>query len=104
LGHFCWTSKADSAFAHWLSVAAGVGLVAYSLITDYSAGASDALPFKAHLALDFAAGALFVVLAIVGGFTGVTAAFYGAIGAAVIAVVFVTELEPREVSVAAAVS
>ncbi len=88
--------RADSEFAHWLSVAAGAGLLVYSLLTDYSVGALSAIPFKAHLALDFAAGALFLVLAFVAGFETVTAVFYGVIGGAVLAVVGVTELEPAD--------
>lgn len=86
---------AESAFAHWLSVAAGVGLLVYSLLTDYSVGAFGAIPFKLHLAFDFSAGALFTVLAFVAGFEAVTAWFYGVIGVAVLAVVLVTELELR---------
>ncbi len=88
--------KGESAFAHWLSVAAGAGLFAYSLLTDYSVGALSAIPFKAHLALDAAAGALFVVLAVVAGFETVTAAFYGVVGAAVLAVVAVTKLDATD--------
>ncbi len=94
--------RADSAFAHWLSVAAGVGLVLYSLATDYAVGAAAAIPFKVHLLFDSAAGALFVILAIFAGFETVTAAFYGVIGAAVLIVVAVTSLEPAEAGSATA--
>ena len=88
--------RADSEFAHWLSVAAGAELFVYSLLTDYSVGALAAIPFKAHLALDAIAGVLFVVLALAAGFETVTAAFYGVIGAAVLAVVAVTKLEATD--------
>jgi len=84
----------DSALAHWLSVAAGLGLFVYSLLTDYSTGVLSAITIRQHLALDFVAGALFVVLSLIGIFTTEAALFYGVIGAAVLAVVFATELEP----------
>lgn len=96
--------QSESSFAHWLSVAAGVGLFVYSLLTDYGLGALAAIPFKVHLMLDFAAGALFVVLAAVAGFETVTASFYGIVGAAVIAVVFTTKLEADEPSLSPAVA
>ncbi len=85
--------QAESSFAHWLSFAAGVGLFVYSLLTDYGPGALAAIPFKVHLLLDFAAGALFVVLAFVANFSTEAAWFYGVVGAAVVAVVFTTKLE-----------
>ena len=91
--------RSDSQFAHWLSVAAGAGLFIYSLATDYSLGAIAAITIRQHLALDSAAGALFVVLALIAGFTTEAAAFYGVIGAAVLAVVAVTKLDnPAEAS------
>lgn len=86
--------RQDSEFAHWLSVAAGLGLFLYSLATDYSVGVVSAITIRQHLALDFAAGALFVVLAVVANFNTEAAVFYGVIGAGVLAVVAVTELEP----------
>ncbi len=85
--------RADSEFAHWLSVVAGVGLFVYSLATDYSVGVVSAITIRQHLALDFIAGALFVALAIVGGFSTEAAAFYGVVGAAVLAVVAVTKVD-----------
>ncbi|MGH1493520.1 MAG: SPW repeat domain-containing protein [Acidimicrobiales bacterium] len=91
---FILNFRQDSEFAHWLSVAAGVGLFLYSLATDYSVGVVSAISIRQHLTLDFAAGALFVGLAAVANFSGEAAVFYGVIGAAVLAVVAVTELEP----------
>jgi len=96
--------QADSAFAHWLSVAAGAGLFVYSLLTDYGLGVLSAIPFKVHLALDFAAGALFVILALVAGFATEAAVFYGVIGAAVVAVVFTTQLETDHIAASPAMS
>ncbi len=91
---FILNFRQDSEFAHWLSVAAGVGLFLYSLATDYSVGVVSAITIRQHLALDFIAGTLFVILAAVAGFSGETAAFYGIVGAAVLAVVAVTEIDP----------
>lgn len=94
---FILNLRQDSEFAHWLSVAAGVGLFLYSLATDYSVGVVSAISIRQHLALDFMAGALFVILAVVAGFETEAAVFYGVIGAAVLAVVAVTDLGPSRV-------
>ena len=76
--------------AKWLSVAAGVGLVIYSLITDYSLSARKAIPFKLHLVLDFIAGAVFVAAPFVLGFVGIIKIYYLVMGLAVIIVVITT--------------
>ncbi len=86
--------RAASAFAHWLSVAAGVGLFLYSLATDYRVGVVSAITIRQHLALDAIAGALFAVLSVAAGFSAEASVFYGVIGLAVLAVVAVTELDP----------
>ena len=46
--------------ALWLSVIGGVGLIGYSLLTDYTFSAVSLISFKAHLVLDLAAAAVFV--------------------------------------------
>ena len=76
--------------AKWLSVAAGVGLIIYSLITDYSVSARKAIPFKTHLMLDFIAGVVFVAAPFVLGFAGITKIYYLVMGLAVIIVVLTT--------------
>lgn len=76
--------------AKWLSVAAGVGLILYSLITDYSLSARKAISFKLHLVLDFIAGAVFVAAPFVLGFAGITKIYYLVMGLAVIIVVLTT--------------
>ena len=50
---------ATSQLALWLSVAAGIGLVAYSLATDYTFGAVGLFSFRAHLVLDVLAAVRF---------------------------------------------
>lgn len=76
--------------ATWFSVAAGVGLIVYSLITDYSISARKAIPFKIHLTLDFLAGVTFVVMPFILGFSGIVQAYYLVMGTAVIMVVIFT--------------
>ena len=78
------------AMAKYLSVAAGVGLIIYSLITDYSVSARKAIPFKMHLLLDFVAGIVFVAAPFVLGFVGITKIYYLIMGLAVIVVVLTT--------------
>lgn len=86
----------DSALAHWVSVGAGVALVAYSLLTDYSMGARALISFRLHLVLDFMAGATFVVLPYLVGFEGVARMFYVGLGAAVMAVVMLSNPDTKE--------
>lgn len=77
--------------AVWLSVVAGVGLIAYSVITDYSASIRRSIPFKAHLIIDFIAGASFIATPYFLNFEGITQAYYIVMGLAIILVVLVTQ-------------
>lgn len=79
-----------SGIALYLSVAAGVALIFYSLFTDYAFSIGKLLPFKAHLAIDLAAGAAFVIAPFLFGFTGLTQIYYFVMGGAVILVVLTT--------------
>ena len=83
---------ASSPIALWLSVVAGVGLVGYSLFTDYTFSVTKALSFKIHLLLDLAAGAVFIVAIFVFGFEGLVAAYYAVMAIGVFALVAVTNL------------
>jgi len=73
-----------------LAMAGGIGLLIYSLITDYSLSARKLLPFKTHLVFDFLAALVLIAAPFVFGFTGLTNLFYLVIGIAVIAVVLIT--------------
>ncbi|WP_262693100.1 SPW repeat domain-containing protein [Kordiimonas aquimaris] len=77
--------------AVWFSVVAGVGLIAYSVITDYAASIRRSIPFKVHLVIDFIAGIAFIAAPFVFGFEGITQAYYLIMGVAVILVVLVTQ-------------
>lgn len=84
------------AIALWFSVAAGVALITYSLITDYSVSARKAIPFKVHLVIDFIAGAAFIAAPFVLGFEGITQLYYFVMGGAVILVVLLTNSDTGE--------
>ncbi|MEM9618775.1 MAG: hypothetical protein AAF936_12515 [Pseudomonadota bacterium] len=79
-----------------LSVAAGVALIIYSLITDYSVSARKAIPFKLHLLIDFIAGVSFIIAPFVLGFEGVTKFYFLIMGGAVIMVVLLTDSNTQE--------
>ena len=76
--------------ALWLSVIGGVGLIGYSLLTDYTFSAVSLISFKAHLVLDLAAAAVFIAAPFVFGWTGLVLGYYLVMAAGVIAVVVLT--------------
>lgn len=80
-----------SGIALWFSVAAGVGLIGYSLLTDYAYSIIRAFSFKVHLVLDLIAGAAFIAAIFVFGFTGLAAAYYAVMGVGVFVLVAVTD-------------
>lgn len=88
--------QAISPIGHWLSVGAGAGLFVYSLLTGYSLGLRKMIPYGAHLALDFAAGLVFLAAPFVFGFTGQVQAYFLAVGVAVVLVVLLSD--PKEAS------
>jgi hypothetical protein len=84
---------ASSVAAAAISIAAGVGLAGYSLLTDYSAGIRELIPWRVHLALDAAAAVALLVTPFVFGFGGVARGFYVTVAVAVLAVVATSRLE-----------
>jgi hypothetical protein len=80
-----------SPIGHWVSIAAGVGLILYSLITDYSLSARQLISYNLHLLFDLAAGITFVVLAFALGLEGIAFGYYMVMGIAVIAVVLLSD-------------
>lgn len=79
--------QAVSPLAHWMSVVAGVGLVTYSLATDYSLGVLRLISFRAHLALDLVAAVVFALAPFVLGWTGLVRGYYVIMALGVLAVV-----------------
>ena len=82
--------------AKLLAIAGGVGLLTYSLITDYSLSARKMIPFKVHLIFDFVAALVLVAAPFIFGFDGITKIFYLVIGISVIAVVLITNSDTSE--------
>ena len=74
-----------------LSVTGGVGLIIYSALTDYDFGCSPLLSFRAHLALDIAAAAVFVLAPFAFGWTGLVLGYYLVMAAGVVIVVALTQ-------------
>ena len=74
----------------WLSVAGGIGLIGYSLITDYAFSVAPIISFKAHLGLDLAAAVAFVIAPFAFGWTGLIMGYYFVMAAGVIVVVVFT--------------
>jgi len=91
--------QAASPLALWLSVAAGVLLVAYSLITDYGLSLVKLIPFNVHLILDALAGLAFVAAPFLFGFEALIRTFYLVNGMIVILLVITTDPRISRVSV-----
>ena len=85
--------KDQSLFAYWASIVAGIGLIIYSLLTDYTFSVAKVIPFKVHLVLDSIAGVVLIALAILLELDVVTRAYLIVMGAGVLAVVAVTQTE-----------
>ena len=77
--------------AVWLSVAGGLGLITYSLFTDYTYSVASVISFKAHLALDLASCAVFVAAPFVFGWAGLVMGYYFVMAAGVLVVVALTD-------------
>lgn len=87
---------ATSVAAAAISIAAGVGLVGYSLLTDYSAGVRNLIPWRVHLTLDAVAATALLVAPFILGFDGAARAFYVTVAVAVLVVVATTQLHTGE--------
>lgn len=85
--------SATSVPATVFAITAGVGLLVYSLLTDYAAGVRALIPFRVHLTLDALAAVAFLAAPYALGFDGVPRAFHLAVGTAVLIVVACTRAE-----------
>ena len=83
----------QSLIAYWVSVIGGLGLIVYSLLTDYAFSAVKIIPFKAHLVLDLIAGIVFVALPFVLGLDGIARLYMIVMGLGVVLVVAVSQTE-----------
>ena len=86
--------QSQSALAHWISVAAGVGLIVYSLFTSYRYSAVKLIPFKLHLILDLTAAAFFIIAPFVFSFDYIAQIYYWVMGVGVLLVVGFTHTKP----------
>lgn len=89
---------ASSPLALVVSPVVGVAAFVMTLFTDHPLGLVRVLPYSLHLAVDLAAGLLFVAVPFVLGFAGLDAAYYLLNGAAVVAVVSLSKPEAELVS------
>lgn len=96
-GPFVMNIAEQSVIAHWFSVAGGAGLIIYSLFTDYAFSISGKIPFKAHLALDTAAGVAFLAVPLVLSLSGVAALYFYVMGAGVLLVVAVSQTQSEDI-------
>lgn len=95
---FVFNLQEESVVGHWLSVAGGVGLIIYSLMTDYRFSITGIFSFSTHLLLDLSASALFLIAPFVLEFSGFLMAYYLVMGSGVIVVVALSEREKVSVS------
>ena len=86
--------QAASSVAFWLSIGAGIGLLAYSLLTDYTLSLKPLIPLKIHLLLDAIASAAFLIAPFVFGFEGLVQLFFLANGILVLMAVLLTHDRP----------
>ncbi len=86
----------------WLSVATGAAALILTLLTDHKTGLVRLVPYAFHLWVDRIVGAVFIVAPFALGFSGLTAGYYWANGAAVLLVTFVLNArEPAQASLSA---
>ena len=86
--------QAISAFAYWLSIGAGITLLVYSLLTDYTLSLKKLIPLKIHLVLDAFASTTFLIVPFIFGFEGLVQLFFLANGVLVLVAVLLTDYRP----------
>lgn len=82
--------------ALWMSVAAGAGLIVYSLITDYAYSIAKAIPFPMHIILDTTAAITFIAAPFIFSFSDVAQIYYWVMGVGVLMVVLVTKKQSTD--------
>lgn len=86
---------ASNPIALYLSTGVGVAAFLLTLFTDHHLGVFRVLPYRLHLAVDFAVGVLFLAAPFALGFAGLDAIYYWANGGAVVAVIALSKPEPN---------
>ena len=79
--------ESHSVLVHWFSIVAGVGLIGYSLLTDYGPSIKGVFSYRMHLILDSVASAAFLILAFVHQGTLLSTVYCLVMGGGVIAVI-----------------
>ncbi len=77
--------------ALYISLILGVGLLVYSLFTDYTYSLSGAISFRIHLLFDALSGSGAIVIPFIFGFEGAAKIYYIVMGAGVLLVVVLTD-------------
>lgn len=81
--------------ALWLSVATGVAALALTVLTNHKTGLIRVIPYKIHVLVDAAVGAVFLAAPFVFNFTGIDAWYYWAFGGTVAVVVALHKTTPE---------
>ncbi|MBX9900385.1 MAG: hypothetical protein K2Y28_06325 [Burkholderiaceae bacterium] len=79
-----------------MTIIMGVGLIAYSLLTDYAFGLKKLIPFHIHMMFDSAAFVVFAAAPLVFDFTGIDAQYYYGAALSVLLIVLVTDAKESE--------
>jgi drug/metabolite transporter (DMT)-like permease len=89
----------DNTAATVVPIVLGIGLILYSLITDYELGVARVLPMAVHNLFDIVAGAVLIASPWIFGFADEDANFWAPhviVGVAAIVLGLVTEQHPRD--------
>ena len=92
--------QGTSALAFWLSIGAGVGLLVYSLLTDYALSLKRVIPLKMHLIIDAVTSLTFLITPFILGFEGLVQWYFLANGALVMVAVLLTDAQGVDQSLA----
>lgn len=87
-----------SVFIYWFSVTAGIGLIIYSLFTDYALSIKGVFSFNTHLILDALAAAAFIILALFQQSTVFGAIYSLVMGLGVVAVIVFSQTQEHEIA------
>ena len=87
---------ASNPAAMWLSIGTGVAALVLTLLTDHQTGVFRVIPYRFHLAVDFAVGIVFLLAPHILGFTGLDFWYYTVLAVTVLAVVSLHKPETFE--------